>query len=128
MKKLLAISALFAVSLFAACSSSDDDAATPTPTPTPSPYFIEGKIDGVMYHADYVCPYTGCAMSTGNFDEFMEWITMQRTMSATNPIGWDILITQVKLDSWTVPDTLDASSFFDNENLQLSFYMCPTVR
>ncbi len=124
MKNFTTVALLFIIMAFAGCSSSDDNNPTPapTPTPTPSPYFIEGKVDGVMYRAQYTCGYTGCAQATGNYSPFMERLTMQRTMSASNPIGWDIMITQLLLDSWVLPDTLDASDYFSDEHLNLSFY------
>jgi hypothetical protein len=123
--KFLAVFAIF-LSVFSiiSCQDNDDPAPTPTPTPTPAPtYFIEGKVNGIMHRAEYVC--SGCGPATGNYDAFMNWITMQRTMSATDQIGWDIHIMDVTLDSWHVPDTLNATAITGNEQLNLSYYKGP---
>lgn len=124
MKNFTRLILFFITITFAGCSSSDDNNPTPAPTPppTPSPYFIEGKVDGIMYRSQYTCGYAGCAQTAGNYSAFMERITMQRTMAAANPIGWNIIISQVLLDSWSIPDTLDASDYFSEEHLDLSFY------
>lgn len=114
---------LVATTLFAACSKDEDN----DNSATSDSYFIEGKIDGTMHHAAYVCPNPGCAEITGNYDDFMEWIQMQRTISATDPIGWDILISDVFLDTWSVPDTLYATSWSGEEHLALSYYSGPHI-
>ena len=119
MKKILTLSIL--ALLFFACKKNNTTTPTPMPTITSS-YYIEGKVDGVMHHSEYICPYNGCTETTGYYDEFMQMITMQRQTSATNSIGWNIRISDVTLDSWVVPDTLDGTWFTGNEHLDLSYY------
>ncbi len=55
----------------------------------------------------------------------MEWITMQRTISASDSRGWDIYIMNVDLDNWIVPDTLNALNPIGQEKLKLSYYCGP---
>jgi hypothetical protein len=122
MKRLL-ICLPVLISLFSSCKK-DNTNQTPAPSPssTGNTYFIEGKVNGVMHHSEYRCQYSGCDMVTGNYDSFMNAIQMQRTTSATSDIGWDIHIDQVTLDSWTIPDTLDASYPSGQPHLDLSYY------
>lgn len=124
-KSLLTIVLITGVFSATSCKKKTDPAPTTTPTSSTSPYFIEGKVDGVMHKATYVCQIPGCSESAGNYDDFMNWIRMYRNTAANNPIGWDILIDNVTLSSWQVPDTLDASTYSYNENLQLSYYKGP---
>ena len=122
MKRYLIISIFLSLLVFS-CKKDDDDPVTPTaPTPTATIYFIEGIVDGVTIRAEYVCPYNGCEMNAGNYSSFMQWLTMQRTMSGSDDRGWSILVSDLMLDSWVLPDTLDASGLFDQENLDLSYY------
>ena len=125
MKRYLIISIFLSV-LILSCKKELPPVVPVSPF-TSGSYFIEGMVDGVLVRADYVCGFSGCAMNAGNYSDFMEWLTMQRTVSASDDKGWSILIGDVILDSWVVPDTLDASSLFDQENLDLSYYSGPWV-
>src|SRR6185369_4790139 len=120
------LKAILLITFLAGCSRHDDDNSPVTPTPTPAPtgstYFIEGKVNNVMHHSEYICPNTGCDMVNGNYDEFMQSIAMMRTTSATDPIGWSIHISDVDLNNWQVPDTLDGTWFTGFEHLDLSYY------
>jgi len=120
MKRYVIISVFLSVLIFS-CKK-DIDPVTPFPPPTVSQYFIEGTVDNVLIRSDYVCGYSGCEMNAGNYSDFMEMLVMQRTGSASDDKGWSILISDLLLDSWVLPDTLDASSLFDQENLDLSYY------
>lgn len=116
----------FALILTQGCHEDENTEETAVVAPpTVNEYFIEGKVNNVMVRAEYRCPYAGCERSTGNFNEFMSMITMQRTVSETDGRGWYIYINNVTLDSWQIPDTLDASQYSYNENLRLSYYSGP---
>jgi len=92
-------------------------------TTTSSEFFIEGKVDGVMVRAEYVCPNTGCDLVTGNYDYDFDWIVMKRTVSATDNKGWDILIEGSDLDNWQLPDTIGPSGYSGEIDLDLSYYV-----
>ncbi len=125
MKNYLLILAVFLVTLSScgkdeADDSTDDDTTTTTTLKT---YYIQGKVDGVMKTADYVCEYFGCDMVAGNYDEFMNSINMERSKSASDPSGWNINIYDVNLDELQIPDTLMASgSIHGSGELELSYY------
>lgn len=120
--KLLSL-LIVAVLPFLSCQKdTDDTTVNKQPTPTPAMYYIEGKVDGVLYRAEYRCEYNGCDMVTGNYSDFMETITMQRTMSKTSDIGWDIHIRDVALDALPVPSTIYATNYSGQPSIDLSFY------
>lgn len=119
--KILSLLVL-AVLPFLSCQKDNDTTVNKQPTPTQAIYYIEGKVDGVMYRAEYVCEYNGCDMVAGNYSDFMETVTMQRTMSKTNDIGWDIRIGDVDLDALPVPSTIYATNMSGQPYLDLSFY------
>lgn len=123
MKKII-LSFTIVLALFTACKKSSSTPNTTT-TPSSSAYFIEGKVNGVMHHCEYKCTLPGCDMSSGNFDAFMQSITMQRTTSATSDIGWDLELSEVDLDTWHIPDTLNCSSMSGKVLLQISYYTGP---
>ncbi len=114
------LSLLLIFSLFIGSCKKDKD--EPTPTPPANPYFIEGKVDGTMIKAQYICQYQGCDMATGNYSSFMQMIDIERTLSSTDLRGWNINIYEVDLDNWQLPDTIDASAMFGNEHMEVSFY------
>lgn len=119
--KILSLLVLAAMP-FLSCQKDKDTTVNKQPTPTPAIYYIEGKVDGVLYRAEYICEYNGCDMVTGNYNDFMETITMQRTMSKTNDIGWDIHIRDVVLDDLPVPSTIYATNMSGQPSIDLSFY------
>ncbi len=85
-------------------------------------YYIQGKVSGVMLKADYVCSYSGCEFNASNYSSFMQIITMQRTVSDTDQKGWAIHIRNVDYNNWQLPDTLDASDYSNQIQLDLSYY------
>ena len=107
---------------FLSCQKDNDTTVNKQPAPTPAVYYIEGKVDGVMYRAEYVCEYNGCDMVAGNYNDFIERITMQRMMSKTDQTGWDIHIRDVDLDALPVPSTIYATNMSGQPSLDLSFY------
>ena len=109
---------LISISLFS-CHNNDNNQV-----PTPPTYYIEGKVDGVMHRAEYICPYTGCESSSANYNHFMSSVSMQRTTSATNSIGWMISVYDVNLDTWQVPDTMMAGDF-NAEYFDFFYYRGP---
>lgn len=119
MKKYLYV--LIFISLgFSACKK--DKKNDPTPVVPQNPYFIEGKVDGVLIKAQYVCQFQGCEAASSNYSDFMQWMDIERTVSATDLRGWNIHVYDVDLDTWQLPDTIDASAMFGNEHMQVSFY------
>jgi|GEM_PF-5851649 len=125
MKKVLLFVTMLGVFTSGCKKTESDSSSSSSSQTTTATYYIEGKVDGTMIHCEYRCPYSGCDITTGNYSEFMNNITMQRTISSTDERGWDIEISDVTLDTWQIPDTLNASSLFDQENLQLSYYSGP---
>ena len=118
MKKSIYILIIACLS-FSACKKDKKDDPKPV---VQNPYYIEGIVDGSLVKSQHICQYQGCETASSYYDEFMELIDMERTVSASDLRGWNIHVYDVNLDTWQLPDTIDASSMFGNESMQVSFY------
>lgn len=108
------------------CKKDEDPNDDNEPQTTVPEYYIVGKVDGNKIHADYTCEYTGCKEGSAYYSSFMGWIKMERSVAENDFRGWDILISEVDLDSWKLPDTLNLSSSFDDIQIEVSYYSSAT--
>jgi len=116
---------LLMLSITVLSCNSEDEAPLDNNNNNNDAFFIEATVDGEDIRAEYTCPTPGCDFVTGNYSEFGNLIYMERTVSDTDRRGWCIKIEDVDLDNWQIPDTLDASALFYQENLDLSYYSGP---